>query len=59
MLHPKSGVTEAKAYSVATFYEEFFFEPKGKYVIKVCDGNCLSVVNPCRVKEALMKELWP
>ena len=31
------GVTEAKAYSVATFYENFSFEPKGKYVIKVCD----------------------
>ena len=30
------GVKEAKAYSVATFYENFSFEPKGKYVIKVC-----------------------
>ena len=33
------GVKEAKAYSVATFYENFSFEPKGKYVIKVCDGT--------------------
>ena len=32
------GVKEAKAYSVATFYENFSFEPKGKYIIKVCDG---------------------
>ena len=31
------GVKEAKAYSVATFYENFSFEPKGKYIIKVCD----------------------
>ena len=31
------GITEAKAYSVATFYENFSFEAKGKYVIKVCD----------------------
>ena len=46
----KIGVTEAKAYSVATFYENFSFEPKGKYVIKVCDGSM-------PVKEALMKEL--
>ena len=30
------GITEAKAYSVATFYENFSFEPKGKYVINVC-----------------------
>ena len=28
------GVTEAKAFSVATFYENFSFEPKGKYIIK-------------------------
>ena len=35
----KIGITEAKAFSVATFYENFSFEPKGKYVIKVCDGE--------------------
>ena len=39
----KIGVTEAKAYSVATFYENFSFEPKGKYVIKVCDGTACHV----------------
>ena len=31
------GIKEAKAYSVATFYENFSFEPKGKYIIKVCE----------------------
>ena len=33
------GINEAKAYSVATFYENFSFEAKGKYVIRVCDGT--------------------
>lgn len=37
------GVKEAKAYSVATFYENFSFEPKGKYIIKVCDGTACHV----------------
>ena len=37
------GVTEVKAYSVATFYENFSFEPKGKYIIKVCDGTACHV----------------
>ena len=37
------GVKEAKAYSVATFYENFSFEAKGKYVIKVCDGTACHV----------------
>ena len=37
------GITETKAYSVATFYENFSFEAKGKYVIKVCDGTACHV----------------
>lgn len=41
------GVKEAKAYSVATFYENFSFEPKGKYIIKVCDGTACHVRKPC------------
>lgn len=37
------GISEAKAFSVATFYENFSFEPKGKYIIKVCDGTACHV----------------
>ena len=51
------GVTRANAYSVATFYENFSFEPKGKYVIKVCDGTACHVRKSMPIKEALMKEL--
>ena len=51
------GVTEAKAFSVATFYENLSFEPKGKYIIKVCDGTACHVRKSMPVKEALMKEL--
>ena len=53
----KIGVTEAKAFSVATFYENFSFDAKGKYVIKVCDGTACHVRKSMPVKEALMKEL--
>ena len=51
------GVTEAKAYSVATFYENFSFEPKGKYVSKVCDGTACHVRKSMPIREALYKEL--
>ena len=51
------GVTEAKAFSVATFYENFSFDAKGKYVIKVCDGTACHVRKSMPVKEAMMKEL--
>ncbi len=37
------GVSRARAYSVATFYENFSFDAKGKYVIKVCDGTACHV----------------
>ena len=51
------GVTEAKAYSVATFYENFSFEPKGKYVIKVCDGTACHVRKSMPILEELYKPL--
>lgn len=51
------GVKEAKAYSVATFYENFSFEPKGKYIIKVCDGTACHVRKSQPIQEALFKEL--
>ena len=53
----KIGVTEAKAYSVATFYENFSFEAKGKYVIKVCDGTACHVRKSIPILEGLYKEL--
>ncbi len=53
----KIGVTEGKAYSVATFYENFSFEPKGKYVIKVCDGTACHVRKSIPILERLYTEL--
>ena len=38
-----AGVGVAKVYSVATFYENFSLEAKGKYIIKVCDGTACHV----------------
>jgi NADH-quinone oxidoreductase subunit E len=53
----KIGVTNAKAFSVATFYENFSFEAKGKYVIKVCDGTACHVKKSMPVLEALHNKL--
>ena len=51
------GVTRSRAYSVATCYENFSFEAKGKYVIKVCDGTACHVRKSQPVKDAIVKEL--
>lgn len=53
----KIGVTEAKAYSVATFYENFSFDQKGKYVIKVCDGTACHVRKGTLILEKIREEL--
>ena len=53
----KLGISEAKAYSVASFYENFSFEAKGKYVIKVCDGTACHVRKSIPVLEELYKKL--
>ena len=42
-LAEKLGVTQAKLYGLATFYENFSLEAKGKYIIKICDGTACHV----------------
>ncbi|MGN0466457.1 MAG: complex I 24 kDa subunit family protein [Lachnospiraceae bacterium] len=53
----KINITEAKAFSVATFYENFSFEPKGKYVIKVCDGTACHVRKSIPILERIYSDL--
>ena len=39
----KVGISAAKVYSVATFYENFSLEAKGRHIIKVCAGTACHV----------------
>ena len=43
LIAEKLHISVAKVYSVATFYENFSLEAKGKYIIKVCDGTACHV----------------
>ena len=56
-LSKKLGVSQARIYAVATFYENFALEPKGKFVIKVCDGTACHVRKSVPILERLRKEL--
>lgn len=56
-LSTKMGISEAKIYSTATFYDNFSLEPKGKFVIKVCDGTACHVRKSIPILERLRKEL--
>ena len=53
----KMKVSEARLYSVATFYENFSLEPKGRYVIKVCDGTACHVRKSIPILERLRADL--
>lgn len=52
----KLGINEAKAYSVATFYENFSFEAKGTYIIRVCDGTACHVRKSTAILDQVFKE---
>lgn len=56
-LAEKLDIPEARIYGVATFYENFSLEPKGKYLIKVCDGTACHVRKSIPILERIRKEL--
>jgi NADH-quinone oxidoreductase subunit E len=56
-LSKQLGVSLAKLYSVATFYENFSLSPKGKYVVKICDGTACHVRKSIPILDAMRKEL--
>lgn len=47
----------ARVYGVATFYAHFTLEPKGKHVIRVCDGTACHVKQSEPLLRALQKKL--
>lgn len=51
------GLPPARVYGVATFYAHFALEPKGKYVIRLCDGTACHVKKSIPILEALRKRL--
>jgi NADH-quinone oxidoreductase subunit E len=56
-LAKKLGVSEARIYSVATFYDNFSLDPKGEYVIKICDGTACHVRKSVPILQRLRTEL--
>ncbi len=49
----KLKVPTSKIYGVATFYNQFRFEPKGKYHIQVCRGTACHVLGSKTVLQEL------
>ena len=51
------GVSIAKVFGVASFYAHFTLEPKGKYIIKICDGTACHVKKSTKILDALRNRL--
>ncbi len=51
------GLSPAKVFGVATFYGHFALEPKGKYVVKVCDGTACHVKGSNPLIQTIQKKL--
>jgi NADH-quinone oxidoreductase subunit E len=51
------GITPGQVFGVATFYSHFTLEPKGKYVIRVCDGTACHVRKSTDILNVFEKEL--
>lgn len=50
-------ISPARVFGVATFYGHFALEPKGKYVIRVCDGTACHVKGSGTIAEELQRHL--
>jgi NADH-quinone oxidoreductase subunit E len=50
-------IPASKIYGVATFYNQFRFEPQGKYHVQVCRGTACHVLGSATVLQELEKKL--
>jgi len=50
-------IPPAKVFGVASFYSHFTLKPKGKYVIKICDGTACHVKGSSEIISALRSHL--
>ena len=53
LIADRLGISAAKVYSVATFYENFSLETKGKHIVRVCAGTACHVRKSGPIYDAL------
>ncbi|MFW6161903.1 MAG: NADH-quinone oxidoreductase subunit NuoE [Planctomycetota bacterium] len=51
------GLAASKVYGVATFYNQFRFQPKGRYHVQVCRGTACHVKGSARVLDEIQRTL--
>ncbi|HHX42641.1 MAG TPA: NADH-quinone oxidoreductase subunit NuoE [Chloroflexi bacterium] len=51
------GMSVNTVFGVATFYAQFSLEPKGKYLVRICDGTACHVKGSQSIYDAIKKKL--
>jgi NADH-quinone oxidoreductase subunit E len=51
------NVSPAKVYGVATFFAHFTLEPRGKHIVRICDGTACHVKRSTGIIEAVKNKL--
>jgi NADH-quinone oxidoreductase subunit E len=51
------GLPPARVYGVVTFYTHFSLKPKGKHLVRLCDGTACHVKHSLPILEALRERL--
>ena len=51
------SVTPAEVFGVATFYSHFALKPKGKHVVKICNGTACHVKGSMKLYDAIKTRL--
>lgn len=49
-------ISKSKLFGLATFYSQFSFEKRGKYLIRICEGTACHVKGSKRIREVIEKE---
>jgi len=52
-----TGLSAARVFGTATFYSQFWFQPVGKYIIRVCRGTACHVKGGARILREVEKQL--
>ncbi len=50
-------VSPARVFGVATFYSHFAIQPKGKHIVRLCDGTACHVKDSMPILDAIRKRL--
>jgi NADH:ubiquinone oxidoreductase subunit E len=43
LISARLGLAASKVYGVATFYSQFFLDPRGRHILRLCDGTACHV----------------